>query len=153
MNTVEANALFAQYMNATSEYDMILSGWVNLLIPTLSDLVADFRTGEANTVVLRWSTKNWMDCWMQFRRSLMIRSGLMHSGACRRSSRKKFRGYPGSFGSERGAPTPIWSFLKSVGDRVVNRFRSGSGAARIDPDFRRNSGSAQSLVLPEGFRG
>jgi peptide/nickel transport system substrate-binding protein len=57
VNTVEANALFAQYLNATSEYDVILSGWVNLLIPTLSDLVANFRTGEANTVVLRWSNE------------------------------------------------------------------------------------------------
>lgn len=57
VNTMEANALFAQYLTATSEYDLILSGWVNLLIPTLSDLVVNFRSGETNAVVLRWGNE------------------------------------------------------------------------------------------------
>lgn len=55
VNPVDFNAIFAEYFTPDSEYDMILSGWSNLLVPTLSDLDGNFQSGETNTAVIRWS--------------------------------------------------------------------------------------------------
>lgn len=55
VNPVDFNAIFAEYFTPNSEYDMLLSGWSNLLVPTLSDLRGNFRSGESNTAVIRWS--------------------------------------------------------------------------------------------------
>lgn len=55
LEALDFNIFFSTYFTPDSEYDMLLSGWVNLIIPTLGDLTANFESGQANTEVLRWS--------------------------------------------------------------------------------------------------